>query len=203
MITPPDFSPPVEAVSRMSPPLPEGWAIQTAQVRNIRGQVFYWSTDQKWKALQVGWLLSEGALIQTDLNSHCDLFLKWNGPVIRITEGSFVAIERLRYGTNNITTDFQTVLNLKKGRILGVVKSPTSSSFYQVQTPNYLLKMEKELANTEYEAWASGRVIVFNGTVKVTSGEFIMQIQEGQEFDPVQRKVHPSQPKIISYLDGP
>jgi Ca-activated chloride channel homolog len=136
-----------------------------AVARAVRGTA-HLSTDggAKWRILKVGTSLQQGSVIRTDPGSTADLYLNENGPALRVTENSTVAIRTLtvdRTGPDNI---IQTELELQAGRILGNVRRLAAASKYIIRFPSG----NAEVRGTRYDISADGTVRAIEGTVAVT-----------------------------------
>jgi hypothetical protein len=136
----------------------------TAAVRAIQGQAEY--SDQaggEFKKLTVGKVLKSGSVIRTAMGSQVDLFLKQNGPVVRITEDTTLGLDKLLYEDTGAETVIETKLNLKNGRVLGNVKKLAATSAYEVKTPVVTVAIR----GTEFRVSANGVVSCISGTLVV------------------------------------
>ncbi len=109
-----------------------GGTKRRAIVRSLREGNASFSIDggDTWKKLRVGALLRENSSIRTDSAATVVLFLAENGPVMRLSPDTEVRIERLRLGSFGAGEVVDTMIDLRKGRILGNVKKmPTGSSY--------------------------------------------------------------------------
>jgi hypothetical protein len=108
----------------------------SARVQRIsEGRAEYTGGDGAWKPLTEGLRLAEGAIVRTDSACIVDLFLGPNGPVVRLTPDTVLALRRLRLETRGGETTSTTLLGLARGRILGHVKRQAAGSRYEVETP--------------------------------------------------------------------
>ncbi len=117
-----------------------------------------------WAPLKVDTVLKEGAVIETDATGIVDLFLGVNGPVVRVTPATQLALDKLTFSRAGGEVVIETQLDLKSGTILGTVKKLAAASKYEVKTPVGVCGIR----GTEYRISADGRVIVLKGTVFVT-----------------------------------
>jgi hypothetical protein len=162
-----------------------------ALVRAVRGSAQY-SEGGAWKAIKVDIKLHQGAIIKTAADSQVDLFLRNNGPVIRVTENSTLGLDKLFFQETGGETVIDTRLNLSNGRILGNVKHMASSSKYEVKIPSGTVGIR----GTEYDISANGPVRVQSDGpalvtwVDPTTGRVSqMTVNAGQTFTP------PAQPQ--------
>jgi hypothetical protein len=157
-----------------------------ATVRSIRfGAAEYSDDGVTWKTLAIGNVLKTGQTVKTDAKAVVDLFLKDNGPVVRVTPATSLKLTTLTFEEAADETVITTELGLSNGRILGAVKKLAAASKYDVNTPVGTCSIR----GTQYDISVSGRATVLEGTVVVryTSptgaiGTFVVQV--GQTFDP-------------------
>lgn len=135
----------------------------TAKVQAIKGSAQY-SQGGDWMTLTVGKVLSQGAVIKTAADSRVDLFMKYNGPVVRVTADTVLALDSLKFEeTGTGETVIETKLNLTNGRILGSVNPLAATSKYEVKIPTGTVGIR----GTEYDISANGIVHVNVGSVIV------------------------------------
>jgi hypothetical protein len=106
-----------------------------AMVRRIIGTAKYSREAGVWIPIRVTDRLSARTKIQFDAESQVDLFLGVNGPTLRVTADSTVALDELSFIGGGEDIVIETKLNLFDGRILGSVKKLAAASVYQVKTP--------------------------------------------------------------------
>lgn len=157
----------------------------TATVRALRGTAQYTQDGGAWMPLTVGKVLKQGAVVRTAANSQVDLFLKQNGPVVRITADTTLGLDRLLFEDTGAETVIDTQLNLTNGRILGTVKKMAAVSKYEVKIPTGVVGIR----GTEYDISTTGVVHVLTGQALVTyitPNKQIHQamVNEGETFTP-------------------
>jgi len=135
--------------------------------------------------LKVGKVLKAGAVVKTAADSQVDLFLKKNGPVVRLTADTTLGLDKLLFDDTGAETVVETQLNLVNGRIMGNVKKLAAASRYEVKVPTGTVGIR----GTEYDISASGLVHVVTGEVLVTyvspAGKVTtMAVKEGEWFIP-------------------
>jgi hypothetical protein len=139
------------------------WAVVRA-VRTINGgegeAQYRLGKERDWEKVTVGTRLQEGATVRTERGTVVDMFLGQNGPVVRLTEKSELEIARLVYRKGASETVIETSLRLRRGRVLGNVRTMSSASHYEVQMPFGVLTMRK---GGEFDISASGRVTIISG----------------------------------------
>jgi hypothetical protein len=157
----------------------------TAKVQVIRnGSAEFTEDGSTWKKLSVGTVLKAGSTVKTDASAVVDLFLKANGPVVRVTPGSSLELTTLTFDQADGETVITTELGLSSGRILGSVKKLAAASKYDVKTPVGTCGIR----GTKYDISAAGRVLVVEGTVvvryTVNGVQTTFVVQVNQVFDP-------------------
>jgi len=134
-----------------------------AKVQAIVGSADYSEAGGAWQKLNVGKILKAGAVIKTAAASRVDLFLKQNGPVVRVTEDTTLALDTLLFDDTGVDTVIETKLDLRNGRILGNVKPLAAASRYEVKIPNGTVGIR----GTWYDISASGIVRCYKGILVV------------------------------------
>lgn len=134
-----------------------------------------------WAPLKVDTVLKQGAVIETDATGIVDLFLGVNGPVVRVTPATQLALDKLTFSRAAGEVVIETELDLKAGTILGSVKKLAAASKYEVKTPVGVCGIR----GTEYRVSADGRVVVLKGWVRITftlTGQppVTIDVKEGQ-----------------------
>jgi hypothetical protein len=176
-----------------------------AVVRAVRGTAEY-SAGGAWAPLKVGTILYAGSTIKTGEDSQVDLFLKDNGPVVRVTANTILGVDKLTFDNTGVDTVIETQLDLKAGRIQGNVKKTSAASRYEVKTPTGVAGIR----GTLYDISADGRVRVWEGSVVMVyvdpSGAVSTHvINAGQQFVPgvgVTPLTDP-RPPLVSAPTGP
>jgi len=171
-----------------------------AVVRSIRGQAQY-AEGANWLPLKVGQILKPGSTIRTANESQVDLFMDQNGPVVRLVENTQLGIEKLSFDATGIDTVIETQLDLKSGRIVGIVKKMSHESKYEIKTPNGVAGIR----GTEYDVSATSVVRVVSGSLVVvyvkTDGTVVTQVvNAGEMFVPAESAVRPIPADQLSQL---
>ncbi len=173
-----------------------------AVVRSIRGSAQYAEGGQ-WLPLKVGQLLKPGSSIRTANESQVDLFMDQNGPVVRLVENTTLGIDKLNYEVTGIDTVIETQLDLKSGRVLGIVKKLAHNSKYEIKTPNGVAGIR----GTEYDVSATSVVRVISGSLVVvyvkSDGTVLTQVvNAGEMFVPSEGAVRTIPADQLSALVG-
>lgn len=162
-----------------------------AVVVSVSGAADY-SQGGAWSQLKQGQELGPGASIRTANDSAVVLFLDQNGPRVRLLENTQIAIEKLNFEKTGEDVVIETLLDVKSGRIVGVVRKLTGGSKYEVKTPNGVAGIR----GTEYSIGADGTVYVVTGQVVVvyvkSDGSVVTQVvNKGEMFNPATQRVEP------------
>jgi len=171
-----------------------------AVVRSIRGSAQYAEGGQ-WMPLKVGQVLKAGSTLRTANESQVDLFMDENGPVVRLVENTTLGLDKLNYDATGIDTVIETQLDLKSGRVLGIVKKMSHSSKYEIKTPNGVAGIR----GTEYDVSATSVVRVISGSLVVvyvkSDGTVVTQVvNAGEMFVPSEGAVRPIPADQLSQL---
>lgn len=132
----------------------------SAKVQAIKaGSAQYSEDGVAFNPLQVGAVLQEGATIKTDSLGVVDLNLGKNGPWLRLTPATTLALTMLGVDKGAGETIIDTELGLSTGCVLGEVKKMSASSRYEVKTP----VGSAQIHAGKYQLCATGRLIVEEG----------------------------------------
>ena len=177
-------------------------AVGTARVRAIRGDAQY-AEGSNWLPLRVGQTLRPGTVLRTANASQVDLFMDKNGPLVRLTENTTLSIDKLDFDDTGVDTVIETQLDLRSGRILGVVRRMAATSKYEVKTPNGVAGIR----GTTYDISATTRAAIGEGSLVVVyvkpDGTVITQVVgDGQVFEPSLEGVIDLTPEQRAELDA-
>src|ERR1051326_8240603 len=75
-----------------------------AVVRSVKGDAQYQEAGGQWLPLKVGQVLKAGTTVRTANDSHADLFLDQNGPVVRLAENTTLGLDKLNYTVTGVDT---------------------------------------------------------------------------------------------------
>jgi hypothetical protein len=132
-----------------------------AEVRAIRGQAVYSTESQAAVPLKVGTVLPPGSTIKTALASSVDLFLGASAGVLRVTENTTLALDRLAVTETRADTVVEVQLNLPEGTILGNVDKLSAASKYEIKLPNGVAGIR----GTRYRISSTAFIVLLNGTL--------------------------------------
>ncbi len=104
-------------------------------VRKIKGSATYTTAGGATTPLKVGDVLVPGTTVNAGAESSVDINLDVNGPILRVTADTSVALDTLSFSGSGSDVVIETKLNLQDGRILGSVKKTAAASKYEVKTP--------------------------------------------------------------------
>ncbi len=164
------------------------WAAAgTARVEAVRAGAAHYSTDGvTWNEVKKGVVLNPGATIKTDSLGVVDLYLGKNGPFVRVTPDTTLALTTLDLTTGAGETIVTTELGLRAGKIQGVVRKMSAASRYEVVTPVGVVGIR----GTKYQVSARGEFSVLdgNGYVKYrapgATDPTDFQVRSGYTFEP-------------------
>jgi|SRR5437867_7805179 len=165
--------------------------VGNAVVRRIEGLAQY-AEGGNWLPLKVGQMLKPGSVVRTANDSKADLFMDENGPLVRLMENTTLGIDKLNYEVTGIDTVVETQLDLKSGKVVGIVKKLAATSKYEIKTPNGVAGIR----GTEYVVSATGEAYVLSGSAVVvyvkSDGTVVTQVvNAGDMFDPATGTVRP------------
>src|SRR6266511_91808 len=150
----------VAVVARVVSPV-QAAEVGKAVVRSVKGDAQYQEAGGQWLPLKVGQVLKAGTTVRTANESHADLFLDQNGPVVRLVENTTLGLEKLNYTVTGVDTIIETTLDLKSGRIIGIVRKMADQSKYEIKTPNGVAGIR----GTEYDITATSVLRVVSGSM--------------------------------------
>lgn len=152
-----------------------------AKVVQVSGSAYVGSA-----AAAVGSEVGAGSIIKAGPAAEVVLNLGSNGGLTRIMEDSVVTIDQLTMDGTGSEKVINTVLTLKSGKIESQVGRLSKNSKYIVQTPTGSVSVK----GTLFTAYATGAVLVWEGTVEVTvkdpqtGRETKYTVSANQLFDP-------------------
>ncbi len=158
-----------------------------ATVRAVRGQAqFERNPGGEQGSIVVGMSFPEGTLFTTDAGSQLDLFLGPHSGMLRLTGSSQVFLKTLRDSKIEEKPVVETVIELRKGRVLGNVKRlPPPSRYKILVTPGYFASFD-----SRYDISDFGRISILEGTGQIYYGEQKQDLKAGQTYDPATVKMH-------------
>ena len=132
-----------------------------AEVRAIRGQAVYTTDSQAATPLKVGTVLPAGSTIKTALASSVDLFLGNSAGVVRVTENTTLALDKMTITDTGADTVVEVQLNLPEGTILGNVNKLSAASKYEIKLPNGVAGIR----GTRFRISSTAFVVLLEGTL--------------------------------------
>lgn len=159
----------------------------SARVDAVRAGAAHYSTDGvTWNEVKKGVVLGPGATIKTDTLGVVDLYLGKNGPFLRVTPDTTVALTKLDVESGAGETIITTELGLRAGKIQGVVRKMSAASRYEVVTPVGVVGIR----GTKYQVSARGEFSVLEGEGYVkynapgATAPTEFQVRSGYTFEP-------------------
>jgi hypothetical protein len=125
----------VASLCMASSSMAQGMTQGNGVVRSITGTATYSAPGGVTAPLKVGATLPPGTTIQAGAESAVVVFLGINGPILRVTADTTVALDNLSYTGAGDDAVIETKINLEDGRILGSVRKLSAASKYEVKTP--------------------------------------------------------------------
>ncbi len=113
----------------------------TAKVQGILGQAQYSRNSGPFAPLGPGMVLQPGDVVQTATGSAVDLYLVEGPGALRLTESSTLILEKLSVADEKAGEKFQVLLNLQSGELLGLSKTVSSDSRFEIKVPNGLAQV--------------------------------------------------------------
>ena len=175
----------------------------SAKVLALQGAVETSTDGATWTALNRGDSLREGAMIRTTTASAADLDLGRNGSRLRVMPGSTVALTALTYEQTGVETAVNTQIDVRAGKVVGVVQKLSSISKYEIKTA----KAVATVRGTRYSMDASGKLVVAEGSVVVVAfkddGSTVTRVVNANEaFSPISAMVAPATEGELSDVGG-
>ena len=163
----------------------------SAVVRSITGSAQY-DGGGVWLPLKTGQTLNQGATVRTANDSKVDLFLDENGPMVRLMENTTVGLDKLTFEDTGVDVVVETQLDLKSGRIIGIVRKLAATSKYEIKTASGVAGVR----GTEYDCLATTETRVPSGSMVVVlvkpDGTVVTQVvNSGEKFVPSSGTVEP------------
>ena len=132
-----------------------------AKVKAIKGSASFSLPGEAAKPLKVGTSLTSGSVVKTDSKSSVDLFLGNSAGVVRMTENSTLALDKLTLTDTGADTVVEIQLNVPKGTILGNVNKLSVASRYEIKVPNGIASIR----GTQFRASSDGHMVLLQGTL--------------------------------------
>ncbi len=175
----------------------------SAKVTALQGAVETSMDGSTWTALRTGESLREGSMVRTTSASAADLDLGRNGSNLRIMPSSTVALTALTYEETGVETAINTQIDVRAGKVVGVVHKLSSVSKYEVKTA----KAVATVRGTRYSMTAEGNLVVAEGSVVVVAlkddGSTITRVVNASEaFSPVSGLVTPATDADLGDVGG-
>jgi len=132
-----------------------------AQVRAVSGTAVYSTPTAAAAPLKVGTVLPSGTTVKTDKGSSVDLFLGNSAGVVRLTENTTLALDKLTFTDTGADTVVEVQLNLPDGTILGNVNKLSPASKYEIRLPNGVAGIR----GTKYRVSSTSFIVLLDGTL--------------------------------------
>jgi len=134
-----------------------------AQVSEMKGSATYSMANESPKRLDAGTVLLPGAIVQTAKSSAVDIRLGADAGVVRMTENSVLALEKLNETRTGSGNTVEVQLNVRAGNVLGNVTRLPAGSKYHVKVSNGMVGVR----DGQFRINAQGFVVLLNGGLAV------------------------------------
>jgi hypothetical protein len=132
-----------------------------AEVRALKGPVVYSTGGGPSIPAKVGTVLGPGTTVKTGAGASVDLFLGNSAGVVRLTENTTLAIDKLTLTDTGADTAVEVQLNLPEGTMLGNVNKLSAASRYEIKTPNGVAGIR----GTRFRMSANSFIVLMEGTM--------------------------------------
>src|SRR5580765_428335 len=132
-----------------------------AEVRAVKGVAVYSAAGGPSMPLKAGTILGPGATVKTGANSTVDLFLGNSAGVLRLTENTTLALDKLTLTDTGADTAVDVQLGLTEGTILGNVNKLSAASRYEIKTPNGVAGIR----GTRFRMSSNSFIVLMDGTL--------------------------------------
>ena len=133
----------------------------TATVKGILGEAQISRAGGPFSPLAPRMVIQPGDLIQTATRSAVDLSLGEITGTVRLTESTTVVIEKLAFGDATSGANFEVLLSLRGGEVLGLSKPVPSGSRFEIKVPHGLA----QVVEGRFRVDSSARLVVVQGKV--------------------------------------
>jgi hypothetical protein len=176
-----------------------------AEVKTVIGTAYYSAAPgAAMEPLKEGVVLGQGAVIKTSGASVVDLFLGKSAGMVRLTENTTLALDKLTLTDTGADTVIEVQLNLTEGTIVGDVDKLATASKYEIKVPNGVAGIR----GTQYRISASSLIVLVRGSlvfVYVAPGgsptPYTLLAPPGVYFSPIEG-VKPAPPELINEVIG-
>jgi len=175
----------------------------SAKVLELVGAVETSTDGSTWTSLNRGDVLHEGSMVRTTAKSAADLDLGRNGSRLRVMPGSTVALTSLSFEETGVEAAVNTGIEVRTGRVVGVVSKLSTVSKYEVKAT----KVVSKVRGTRYSMAADGKLVVGEGSVVVLvtqpDGSVATRVVNSSEaFSPVSGLVGPASESDLGDVGG-
>jgi len=133
-----------------------------AKVTQVKGTAYYAAAPgAPMQPLQASIELGPGATVKTAAASTVDLFLGNSAGILRVTENTTLALDKLTITDTGADTVVEVQLNVPEGTILGNVQKLAAASKYEIKVPNAVAVIR----GTEFRVSATGYIVLLRGTL--------------------------------------
>ncbi len=154
------------------------------------------------KKLNVGQVLTQGAVIRSGDTTSVDLFLRRWGTTVRLVPETELGLEKMTKNSAHRGPVMETRLHLRKGRIFCFIRIPVADAKFEVRTILGRSLIESEGAG-RYEIRDDGTVVAGRSSfnqLKVITKDGVTTIVPGQKFNAENGHTMPAAPSEVELL---
>jgi hypothetical protein len=133
----------------------------TATVKSILGEAQISKGGGSFAPLSPGTIVQPGDLIQTANRSALDLSLGEIAGTVRLTESTTVVLEKLTRSNATPAADFEVLLSLRGGEVLGLSKPVPPGSRFEIKIAHGLA----QVLEGRFRVDSAARLVVVQGKV--------------------------------------
>jgi hypothetical protein len=132
-----------------------------ATVKGILGEAQFSRGGGSFTPLRPGTAIQPGDLIQTASRSAVDLSLGKIAGTVRLTESTTLVLEKLTAGDGTAGANFEVLLSLRGGEVLGLAKPVPHGSRFEIKVAHGLA----QVLEGRFRVDSAARVVVVQGKV--------------------------------------
>jgi hypothetical protein len=133
-----------------------------AEVKVVIGTAYFSAAPgAAMEPLKEGIVLGPGATIKTTDASVVDLFLGKSAGMVRVTQNTTLALDRLTIADTGADTVVEIQLNVPEGTILGNVEKLATASKFEIKVPNGVAGIR----GTQFRISSSSLIVLTKGSL--------------------------------------
>ncbi|MEW6159295.1 MAG: hypothetical protein AB1813_17860 [Verrucomicrobiota bacterium] len=177
---------------------------RVAVILDFEGAAQSKEANASWSEIKRGQILPVGSVVKTGSQGKVDLYFRQIGTIIRLMPQTELTLEKLHKEMKNGVLVKETVLDMKSGRILAVVRVLVEDSKVEIKTPacSYLMPTA---GVGRYDIRSDGTALVGKKSrlsLKALAGGKATTVEPGQKFSSKTAKVEQIDTKTLQELLG-